>query len=144
MIYPDEKKFLELTARGNLIPVGREVPMGKETPLSAYTKLSGHPGGGSFLLESAETGGRLGRYSFVGARPTAVMEFRNGRVRLTSLAGEVSEKAPARPDPLEEVQAMLAGIRARQQSDHAIRQRASRTPGERGGRLHRRQSDARQ
>ena len=112
MIYPDEKKFLDLTARGNLIPVGREVPMGQETPVSAYTKLSGHPGGGSFLLESAETGGRLGRYSFVGSRPTAVMEFRNGRVRLTSLAGEVIEKAPAQPDPLEEVQAMLAEIRS--------------------------------
>lgn len=111
MIYPDEKKFLELTVQGNLIPVGREVPMGAETPLSAYIKLSGQPGGGSFLLESAETGGRLGRYSFVGARPTAVMEFRDGRVRLTQLNGEVKEKAPEHPDPLHEVQELLAGIR---------------------------------
>ncbi|NCY20468.1 anthranilate synthase component I [bacterium] len=111
MIYPDEKKFLELTAQGNLIPVGREVPVGEETPVSAYIKLSGQPGGGAFLLESAETGGRLGRYSFVGARPTAVMEFRNGRVRLTQLNGEVKEKAPEHPDPLHEVQELLAGIR---------------------------------
>ncbi|NBS14038.1 MAG: anthranilate synthase component I [Verrucomicrobia bacterium] len=112
MIFPDEKKFLELTAQGNLIPIGREVPAGSETPLSAYIKLSGQPGGGAFLLESAETGGRLGRYSFVGSRPTAVMEFRQGRVRLTRLSGEVVEKAPEKPDPLCEVQEMLAGIQA--------------------------------
>ncbi|NCW27956.1 MAG: anthranilate synthase component I, partial [Verrucomicrobia bacterium] len=111
MIYPDEKKFLELSGQGNLIPVGREVPMGAETPVSAYIKLSGQPAGGAFLLESAETGGRLGRYSFVGARPSAVMEFRNGRMRLTRLSGEVTEKAPERPDPLHEVQELLAGIR---------------------------------
>ncbi|NDE85318.1 MAG: hypothetical protein EB056_04740 [Verrucomicrobia bacterium] len=87
MIYPDEKKFLELSGQGNLIPVGREVPMGAETPVSAYIKLSGQPAGGAFLLESAETGGR------------------------SRLNGEVTEKAPERPDPLHEVQDLLAGIR---------------------------------
>ena len=97
MIYPDEKKFLDLAKEGNLIPIGREFPADGETPVSAYSKLSGQPGGAAFLLESAETGGRLGRYSFVGSRPTAVMEFRGGRVRLTKLNGEVEE--------------MLAGIR---------------------------------
>ncbi len=111
MIYPDEKKFLDLAKEGNLIPIGREFPADGETPVSAYSKLSGQPGGAAFLLESAETGGRLGRYSFVGSRPTAVMEFRGGRVRLTKLNGEVEEKAPENPDPLIEVQEMLAGIR---------------------------------
>jgi len=111
MIFPDEKKFIELATQGNLIPIGREYPADAETPISAYIKLVGQPGGVAFLLESAETGGRLGRYSFVGSRPTAVMEFRDGGVRITKISGEVEEKAPKNPDPLVEVQEMLRGIR---------------------------------
>ncbi|MEY5063418.1 MAG: Anthranilate synthase component 1 [Verrucomicrobiota bacterium] len=111
MIFPDEKKFLELSRQGNLIPVSREILADTETPVSAYLKLSGQPGGAAFLLESAESAGRLGRYSFVGSRPAAVMEFRNGRVRLGRAGGKVEERAPEKPDPLAEVQAMLAGLR---------------------------------
>ncbi|MFZ9875290.1 MAG: anthranilate synthase component I family protein, partial [Candidatus Methylacidiphilales bacterium] len=111
MIYPDEKKFLELAGQGNLIPVSREILADTETPVSAYLKLAAQPGGAAFLLESAESAGRLGRYSFVGSRPAVVMEFRQGRVRLTKAGGEVEERAPEHPDPLREVQSMLAGIR---------------------------------
>ncbi|NBS54393.1 anthranilate synthase component I, partial [bacterium] len=111
MIYPEEKKFLELASQGNLIPVSREILADTETPVSAYLKLSAQPGGAAFLLESAESAGRLGRYSFVGSRPAAVMEFRQGRVRFSRSNGQVEEKAPERPDPLQEVQAMLAGLR---------------------------------
>ena len=111
MIFPDEKKFLELACQGNLIPLSREILADHETPVSAYLKLSAQPGGAAFLLESAESAGRLGRYSFVGSRPAAVMEFRNGRVRLSRAGGEVEERAPEHPDPMREVQAMLQGIR---------------------------------
>jgi len=111
MIHPDEKTFLELASRGNLIPVSREILADTETPVSAYLKLSAQPGGAAFLLESAESAGRLGRYSFVGSRPAAVMEFRQGRVRLSRSNGQVEERAPEHPDPLQEVQAMLAGLR---------------------------------
>lgn len=111
MIFPDEKKFVELAKKGNLIPLSREVLADTETPVSAYLKMSAQPGGAAFLLESAESAGRLGRYSFVGSRPAAVMEFRNGRVRLSKSHGEVEEKAPPHPDPLREVEAMLAGLR---------------------------------
>lgn len=99
MIYPDEKKFLELAGQGNLIPVSREILADTETPVSAYLKLAAQPGGAAFLLESAESAGRLGRYSFVGSRPAVVMEFRQGRVRLTKAGGEVEERAPEHPDP---------------------------------------------
>ena len=111
MIFPEEKKFVELAKQGNLIPLSREVLADTETPVSAYLKMSAQPGGAAFLLESAESAGRLGRYSFVGSRPAAVMEFRHGKVRLSRSHGEVEEKAPAHPDPLREVEAMLAGLR---------------------------------
>jgi anthranilate synthase component 1 len=112
MIFPDEKKFLELAREGNQIAVSREVLADAETPVSAYLKLGAQPGGAAFLLESAESAGRLGRYSFVGSRPAAVMEFRHGRVRFSRAGGEVEERAPEHPDPLREVQAMLEGIRS--------------------------------
>ena len=111
MIFPDERKFLELAREGNLIPISREILADTETPVSAYLKLSAQAGGAAFLFESAESAGRLGRYSFVGSRPSAVMEFREGRVRLRRANGEVEERVPENPDPLTEVQAMLAGLR---------------------------------
>ena len=45
MIYPDEKKFLELARQGNLIPVSREILADTETPVSAYLKLAAQPAG---------------------------------------------------------------------------------------------------
>jgi hypothetical protein len=44
-----------------------------ETPVSAYLKLRGE--GPSFLLESAEQGGSVGRWSFLGVQPRTVMRL---------------------------------------------------------------------
>src|SRR6266581_1653066 len=66
---PDE--FLKLATQGNLIPVTRRLLADFETPLSAYRKIQGH--GESFLFESVEGGEHLGRYSFVGCNPRAVI-----------------------------------------------------------------------
>jgi anthranilate synthase component 1 len=47
-----------------------------ETPVSAYLKLRGS--GPSFLLESAEGGQRVGRWSFLGVHPRSVMRVDHG------------------------------------------------------------------
>jgi len=47
-----------------------------ETPVSAYLKLRGD--GPSFLLESAEQGQQVGRWSFLGFRPRAVIRLERG------------------------------------------------------------------
>jgi anthranilate synthase component 1 len=47
-----------------------------ETPVSAYLKLRGE--GPSFLLESAEQGQRVGRWSFLGVQPRTVMRLDQG------------------------------------------------------------------
>jgi anthranilate synthase component 1 len=47
-----------------------------ETPVSAYLKLRGS--GPSFLLESAEGGQRVGRWSFLGVHPRSVIRVDNG------------------------------------------------------------------
>ena len=50
-----------------------------ETPVSAFLKLRGaDPGSPAFLLESAEQGQRVGRYSFIGVRPREVVRWSLG------------------------------------------------------------------
>lgn len=72
MYSPSQSEFLRLAERGNLIPVTRRLLADFETPLSAYKKIRGQ--GESFLFESVEGGEHLGRYSFVGCNPRAVIK----------------------------------------------------------------------
>jgi anthranilate synthase component 1 len=93
-------EFLELATRGNLIPVACRILADIETPLSAYRKIRGP--GEAFLLESVEGGEHLGRYSFVGCNPRAVIKQTGDRVEVIE-GGKVVEsfsvvpKALARP-----------------------------------------------
>lgn len=70
-----------------VVPVAREITADTETPVSAFLKL--RSGGTAFLLESGERDGRLGRYSFIGAEPDAVL-------RATLTGGTVTSDAGAR------------------------------------------------
>ena len=58
-----------------------------ETPVSAFLKL--RDDGPCFLLESAEEGQRLGRYSMIGIRPQAVIRGIGGELALLTDGGEV-------------------------------------------------------
>src|SRR5258708_30879899 len=71
MYFPTQEAFLNLAAQGNLIPVTRRLLADLETPLSAYRKIRGQ--GESFLFESVAGGEHIGRYSFVGCNPRAVV-----------------------------------------------------------------------
>ena len=71
MYSPTLEEFTKLAAQGNLIPVTRRLLADFETPLSAYRKIRGQ--GESFLFESVEGGEHLGRYSFVGCNPRAII-----------------------------------------------------------------------
>jgi anthranilate synthase component 1 len=75
---PSLDEFQRLAAQGNLIPVTRRLLADFETPLSAYRKIRGQ--GESFLFESVEGGEHLGRYSFVGCSPRAVIRQTASRV----------------------------------------------------------------
>src|SRR5512137_3223402 len=75
-IHPSLNEVLDLASQGNLIPIYRELPADLDTPVSVYLKLAGQ--GASFLLESVEGGEQVGRYSFIGIEPNAVLSF-NGR-----------------------------------------------------------------
>src|SRR5439155_671494 len=57
----------------SLVPLRHTFIADTETPVSAYLKLRGS--GPSFLLESAEGGQRVGRWSFLGVHPRSVMRL---------------------------------------------------------------------
>jgi anthranilate synthase component 1 len=80
MYSPDLESFLKLASTGNLIPVTRRILADFETPLSAYQKIRGQ--NESFLFESVEGGEHLGRYSFVGCNPRAIIRQTGSRVEL--------------------------------------------------------------
>jgi anthranilate synthase component 1 len=80
MYLPKLDEFLKLAAKGNLIPVARRLLADIETPLSAYRKIRGPSE--SFLFESVEGGEHLGRYSFVGCNPRAIIRQTGNRVEV--------------------------------------------------------------
>ena len=88
MFAPTLDEFQQLAAQGNLIPVTCRILADIETPLSAYRKIRGQ--GESFLLESVEGGEHLGRYSFVGCNPRAVIKQTGNRVEVLE-GGKVVE-----------------------------------------------------
>jgi len=89
MYHPSQSEFLELSKQGNLIPVTRTILADLETPLSVYRKIRGQ--GESFLFESVEGGEHIGRYSFVGCNPRAIIKQTRNRVEVIE-NGKVVEK----------------------------------------------------
>jgi anthranilate synthase component 1 len=95
MYSPSLKEFMVLAAQGNLVPVTRRLLADIETPLSAYRKIKGE--GESFLLESVEGGEHLGRYSFVGCNPRAVVRQDGNRVEVLQNGQRVERFVVAGP-----------------------------------------------
>ena len=89
MYSPSLDEFRKLAAQGNLIPVTRRLLADIETPLSAYRKIRG--AGESFLFESVEGGEHIGRYSFVGCNPRALIRQTANRVEILE-NGKIVEK----------------------------------------------------
>jgi anthranilate synthase component 1 len=78
-IEPTLERARELAREHNLIPLRHTFIADCETPVSAFLKLRGlAPEEPAFLLESAEQGQRMGRYSFLGIRPRAVVRWSLG------------------------------------------------------------------
>jgi len=108
MYFPDEKLFLKLAEKGNLVPVYREFLADMETPVSAFRKIDSSPFG--FLLESVERGGNIGRYSFVGSDPRIIFKSRGKQVTLIQ-DGEVKEYS-VEGNPLDELAGLISGYKA--------------------------------
>ncbi|HEY8502071.1 MAG TPA: chorismate-binding protein, partial [Solirubrobacterales bacterium] len=105
---PGLEQARELARQGNVVPVRARLVDDCETPVSAFLKLrAGEPEGAPcFLLESAEQG-QVGRYSFVGLRPRALLRWSDGI--LSEWSGEARAAAdPTRTDPAPDPYAAVA------------------------------------
>src|SRR5713101_7194656 len=75
MIRTDYKEFARLSRSATLVPVVKSISADLLTPVSAFLAVAdGEPD--AFLLESAEGGEKIGRYTFLGVRPFLPPESR--------------------------------------------------------------------
>jgi anthranilate synthase component 1 len=78
-VEPSLDEVRALTADYNLIALRHSFIDDTETPVSAFLKLRGRrPEYPAFLLESAERGQQMGRFSFIGVRPSKVVRWSLG------------------------------------------------------------------
>jgi anthranilate synthase component 1 len=76
LVEPSLAEARALAEKHNLIPLRHSFIEDCETPVSAFLKLRAlAPGEPAFLLESADQGQRVGRWSFIGFRPRAVLRW---------------------------------------------------------------------
>src|SRR3954462_10843508 len=102
---------MAVAADHNVIPVTETFIADTETPVSAFLKLRGT--GPAFLLESAEQGQRVGRWSFIGVDPRKVVRWSlaDGGDPYAIAAAEVAEhrQAPLPHGPASPRRARRAG-----------------------------------
>jgi anthranilate synthase component 1 len=115
-IQPDREVFLKKAKQGNLIPVWKEILADQETPVSAYERIrqflrekdrASH----TWMLESVEGGEHIGRYSFIGGKPRAIIRA-TGRSTVISAGGRTTEVNNANPlDVLKEYMSRYQPVR---------------------------------
>jgi anthranilate synthase component 1 len=81
MIRPDYKEFARLARQATLVPVVKSVMADLLTPVSAFLAVAGKEPE-AFLLESVERGERIGRYTFLGARPYMQVRARGRQIEV--------------------------------------------------------------
>ena len=97
-IRPGLEEARALAAEHSLVPLRHTFIADTETPVSAYLKLRGS--GPSFLLESAEGGQRVGRWSFLGVHPRAVIRVDRGVLTVDGQPREFDDPYAAISDEL--------------------------------------------
>jgi len=78
---PDWDGFQKAAEQNEIIPVYREISGDIETPVSLYLKVCAEHTF-SFLLESAEKAGTVGRYSFIGFGPWSLFKSKGRQVEI--------------------------------------------------------------
>ena len=91
-VTPSRETFLQLSRKGNVVPVYTDMLADLETPVSAFVKLRGNQP--AFLLESVEGGENVSRFSFIGCNPRKIISAK-----------------PGEADPLKLLEAELAGYK---------------------------------
>jgi anthranilate synthase component I len=79
---PDRAHFLRLARSHSLVPLYRTLTADLETPVSAFLRLAAAEPE-CFLLESVEGGEHLGRYTYIGIRPSRRIVSHGDQIEIT-------------------------------------------------------------
>ena len=104
---PSLECFVELAKMGNVVPVYTQLAADFETPLSAYLKVRDQRH--AFLLESAESTDRSGRWSIIGSRPRKIFEARGKEITIRE--GDKVESFVTEGDVLTALEGLMAPYR---------------------------------
>lgn len=80
--YPKKEGFLQADRAVNILTVYRKILADTETPISVFQKIGRN--GFSYLLESAEGGDKLARYSFIGIDPFLIFQSKGIQVEIST------------------------------------------------------------
>jgi len=105
-VHPQLVEARRLALAHNVLPVTHSFVSDLETPVSAFLKL-GAPRR-AFLLESAEQGQHLGRYSFLGVGARALVTYADGRLTVQENGDRLEVE---HPDPFAAAAELIAGYR---------------------------------
>ncbi len=94
MLLPDFKEFERLARTATLVPISKSISADLLTPVSAFLMFAADEPY-SFLLESVEGGEKIGRYTFLGARPYLRIIARGGTVEI--IRGKKTERRQSEP-----------------------------------------------
>lgn len=120
---PDFQTFQQLAAsrgpassqaqKGNLLPVYCRVMSDQLTPVLAYRRLVRPDDrmAPSFLLESVVGGDRIGRYSFLGAQPTAELVARANEIVYTDHLDQTQSRTYTSNDPVREMAKVTGDVK---------------------------------
>lgn len=81
MLRPTYNEFASLARQATLVPVSKSVMADLLTPVSAFLAIADGEAN-AFLLESIERGERIGRYTFLGARPYMEVRVQGENIEL--------------------------------------------------------------
>ncbi len=98
-----KEKFNQMAASSDIVPVYREIPGDMETPVSILKRFAADEN--VVLLESAEGGEKLGRYSFLGVNPYGIFYVKGQRAYFKT-AGEEKE-LPFQGNPLNAMRELI-------------------------------------
>ncbi len=83
--YPTFSEFKELSKKGNVVPVYRQLFADTLTPVSAFQKVSETDY--AFLLESADGGEKIAKYSTIGSNPFSGFKCKGTNVEIFNKEG---------------------------------------------------------
>jgi anthranilate synthase component 1 len=104
--YPDQKEFLRLSKKANLIPVFKKINADLDTPVSAFLKIK-EKAKESFLLESVEGQEKIARYSFLGVNPSLLFKSKAKSIYIYDRINRKKIEFQTKTDPIDEIRKIM-------------------------------------